>query len=71
MQTRENEKIADLRVIKSNNLGTFYNNVYKRISYKSGIGALIDNAGIAIVNDKEKENVVKLEHVSFMNIFHR
>jgi len=45
IQTRESEKQAELRVIKSNNQGTFYNYVNKRISYRSGIGALIDNAG--------------------------
>jgi len=50
IQTHESEKQAELRVIKSSNLGTFYKYVNKRISYRSGIGALIDNAGHAIVN---------------------
>jgi len=50
-------EILELRVIESNNLGTFYNYVNKRISYRSGIGALIDNAGNAIVNDVDKANM--------------
>jgi len=57
MQTRESEKQAELRVIKSNNLGTFYKYINKRISYRSGIGTLIDNAGHTIVNDVDKANM--------------
>jgi len=64
MQTRESEKQAELRVIKSNNLGKFYKYVNKRISYRSGIGALTDNASNAIVNDVDKANMFNYNFAS-------
>jgi len=41
----------------NNNLKTLYNYVNYRIFYRSGIGALIDNARNAIVNDLDKANI--------------
>jgi len=55
-QAHECEKQTELRVIDANNLGTFYKYVNKRISYRSGIGALTDSAGNTIVDDSGKAN---------------
>jgi len=56
-QAHECEKQTELRVIDANNLGTFYKYVNKRISYRSGVGALTDSAGSTIVDDSGKANL--------------
>jgi len=50
--TKEND------VIQSDNLGTFYKFVNKRLKYRSTIGALVDNSGNTIANDTEKANLL-------------
>lgn len=57
MQTRECDRRAEMHVIESNNLGSFYKYVNRRISYRSGIGALIDGAGNVVECDEEKANI--------------
>ena len=57
LQTRERDKQTEMRVIESNNLGTFYKYVNMRISYRSGIGALTDNFGDVITDDVRKANM--------------
>jgi len=44
-------------VIKSNNLGTFYKFVNKRLKYRNVIGALVDDSGNIITNDDDKANL--------------
>ena len=46
-------------VIKSNNLGTCYKFVNKRLKYRNVIGALVDDSGNIITNDDDKANLFK------------
>jgi len=43
-----------LNVIEAENIGTFYDYVSKRTTYRSGIGALLDNDGNIVTDDKTK-----------------
>ena len=41
-------------IIESNNIGTFFKFVNKRLKYRNAIGALVDDGGNAVTNDDEK-----------------
>ena len=45
-----------MKVIEAENMGTFYNYVHvsKRTTYRSGIGAVLDNDGDIVTDDKAK-----------------
>jgi len=46
-------------VIESNNLGTFYKFVNKRLKHRSVIGALVDDGGNTVTKDDGKANLFK------------
>jgi len=50
---RQQELLTEQRIIDSNNLGTFYRFVNKRISNRAGIGAVLEN-GVELTADRDK-----------------
>jgi hypothetical protein len=48
----------EMHIIESNNVGTFYRYVNKRIAYRPSIGVLTDSTGKFVVSDIEKANVL-------------
>jgi len=59
--------MSEERVVASNNLGAFYNYVYKRTTNHCGIGVVIDKSGSQITNDHEKANAFN-NHLSFVGV---
>ena len=53
-QLKSHEKEIESEVIESDNLGAFYKHVNRRITYRKGIGTLIDKHGNLISEDSEK-----------------
>jgi len=45
---------SEVKVIEADSIGVFYNYVSKRTTYRSGIGALQDNDGNIVTDDKAK-----------------
>lgn len=56
-QLHDWEKQTEMRIIESGSIGTFYNYVNGRISYRSGISALTDSAGNIVVENDKKANM--------------
>jgi len=56
-QVRNCEKQSEMRIIESDNLGSFYRYVNKRISYRTDIAALTNNAGGVIVDNVQKADM--------------
>ena len=54
----EHEAAAERRVIDSNNVGSFYRHVNKRMSCRSGVGVLHSPDGADAVSDSEKAEVL-------------
>ena len=52
------EKQSEVKVIEADNIGAFYNYVSKRTTYRSGIGALLDNDGDIVTDDKAKAELL-------------
>ena len=50
------ELLAEERVITANNIGAFYNYVYRRTTNHCGIGVIMDKNGSPITNDQAKAN---------------
>ena len=48
------------KILKSNNLGTFYRFVNKMLSDRSGIAPLINNRGILITSDSHREQICSI-----------
>jgi len=53
-----NYEIKERKVIEANNTGEFYKFVNRRLSCKSGVGALHDNAGRLITDDKRRADML-------------
>jgi len=52
-------KQSEVKVIEADNIGGFYNYVSKRTTYRSVIGALLDNDGDIVTDDKAKAELLK------------
>ena len=46
-----------MKVIEADNIGAFYNYISKRTTYRSSIGALLDNDGDIVTDDKAKADL--------------
>jgi len=53
---RQNEILAEERLITSKNLGAFYRYVYKHTTNRCGIGDIMDQNGKPVTNDRDKAN---------------
>jgi len=47
-----------LHIIETDNLGTFYKHVNKRIRHRDTVPALIDNNGLTVTAEEEKANIL-------------
>ena len=52
------ERKVENSVIESNDVGAFYKHVNKRLTYRRGIGALVDNDGNIVSSDSEKASLL-------------
>ena len=53
-EIRNIEMAKENDIIESNNIGTFFKFVNKRLKYRNAIGALVDDGGNTVTNDDEK-----------------
>ena len=57
-QLKSFERKVENSVIESNDGGAFYKHVNKRLTYRRGIGALVDNDGNIVSSDSEKASLL-------------
>ena len=55
---RDHEIEQETKIIKSDNLGTFYKFVNNRLSHPSGIGVLYNSNGDPVIEDREKAELL-------------
>jgi len=51
-------KVAEMQIIESENLGAFYKHVNRRIKHRSVIPPIIDSTGVIVTTDENKANTL-------------
>ena len=63
---RKYEIKQEQRVITSNNTGNFYRFINRKLSCKSGVGALRDTTGRLVTDDKER--AIKTQYIFWLSM---
>ena len=64
---RNFDDVTESSIVESNNLGTFYKYINKRMNHRSSIAPLTDKAGCLIVSDSNKANLFN-QHFSSVGV---